>query len=304
MIKKITIFLMIGLFAISLFAQNDNFSAPIKWQRYKVSGMNASLLLPKLPVLTTRDSVCARQKKDNYAVYAEDVAYGFNVYSKSKSLIPNTCPDGIIFGVKSFEERIKELKVITQNNEGETVLINKKKVIYLRGQPISYWIFDDLENDKWVELWVANSDESNPKVRKFLTSLELVKKPKGIEIGEGADRVLGDAYPENNAVEKTKIDQKKSADNDESMPVRFITKPSPNYTEIAAKNNVSGSVILRVTLLANGGIGDVELTPEVLPFGLTEQAVIAAKKIVFLPARKNGVPYAVTKKIQFSFIIY
>jgi len=55
--------------------------------------------------------------------------------------------------------------------------------------------------------------------------------------------------------------------------------------------------------LFSGQIGSVEATKE-LPDGLTEQAILAAKRIKFSPARQNGRPITVTKQVEYSFSIY
>jgi len=41
-----------------------------------------------------------------------------------------------------------------------------------------------------------------------------------------------------------------------------------------------------------------------LGHGLTEEAVIAAKKIRFLPQTKNGQPVSVVKIVEYSFALY
>lgn len=302
--KQIILFLLIGLFTISAFSQNDKYSAPVKWDKYTVSDKNVSILLPKLPILTKYGDLCLQAEINNYAVYAEDVIYGFNIFSKTENKIPDFCSNQENFGEKSLEERIKELKDKIKSDKDKIVFINKKEVIFLKGELFSYWIFNDLENDKWVELWIANSDENNPNVRKFINSLNLNDKIKGIEIDDGADRVLGDFYPGKNETLNSKNDGKNTADNQNLIPVKFITRTSPIYTDEARSKGIQGSVTLNVTFMANGGIGDIEVISEELPFGLTEQAIKAAKKIIFLPARKNGVPFSETKRVQYTFTIY
>lgn len=85
--------------------------------------------------------------------------------------------------------------------------------------------------------------------------------------------------------------------------LKITSKPSPSYTKEARENNVQGTITLRVTFNANGTIGSV--TPvNSLPYGLTEQAISAARRITFQPAMKNGVPYRVVKQVTFSFTIY
>ena len=61
--------------------------------------------------------------------------------------------------------------------------------------------------------------------------------------------------------------------------------------------------MLRITLLANGSVGSVTVLKE-LPDGLTEMAIYAAKRIVFLPKRVDGKPVSVAIKLEYGFRIY
>jgi TonB family protein len=83
----------------------------------------------------------------------------------------------------------------------------------------------------------------------------------------------------------------------------ILSKPHPTYTDEARKNGVTGSVKLRVTFLDSGIIGDV-IPVNMLPDGLTESAVEAAKGIKFQPATKNGTPLTVTKLVEYSFTTF
>ena len=86
-------------------------------------------------------------------------------------------------------------------------------------------------------------------------------------------------------------------------PLKILSKPPAPYTDLARKNNVIGTVVLRVTFQPDGTVGPI--TPvRGLPYGLTEQAVAAARKIRFEPARANRKPVAVTKTVEYSFSIY
>lgn len=87
------------------------------------------------------------------------------------------------------------------------------------------------------------------------------------------------------------------------VPVKILDKPSPPYTNYARFYNLEGSVLLRLTLLANGEVGSV--TPiTTLPFGLTESAVQAARKVRFEASTLDGIPRTVTKSFLYSFRIY
>ncbi|HMT09156.1 MAG TPA: TonB family protein [Pyrinomonadaceae bacterium] len=85
--------------------------------------------------------------------------------------------------------------------------------------------------------------------------------------------------------------------------LKIISKPRAGYTDSARQNNVTGKVVLRITFLANGSIGSI--TPvSGLGYGLTEQAIAAARRIQFEPAKVNGVAQTTTKTFEYGFSIY
>lgn len=63
---------------------------------------------------------------------------------------------------------------------------------------------------------------------------------------------------------------------------------------------IRGSVRLRVEFLASGKIGTITVISE-LPLGATENAIEAARKIVFAPERKNSQNVTVYKIIGYNF---
>ena len=85
--------------------------------------------------------------------------------------------------------------------------------------------------------------------------------------------------------------------------LKILSKPRPGYTDAARTNNIQGTVILRVTFLASGQIGSISAVKG-LPNGLTEQAIAAARRISFEPAKRDGQGQSVTKQIEYSFSIY
>lgn len=88
-----------------------------------------------------------------------------------------------------------------------------------------------------------------------------------------------------------------------TVGVKILSKPRPSYTDAARQNNIQGSVTLRITFLANGQIGSISPVSG-LPYGLTEQAMVAARSIRFEPAKRGGVPIAKTMTVQYGFAIY
>ncbi|MFL6374273.1 MAG: energy transducer TonB [Pyrinomonadaceae bacterium] len=77
-------------------------------------------------------------------------------------------------------------------------------------------------------------------------------------------------------------------------------KPKPQYTSEARAANTEGTVILRVTFLANGKVGNIS-SVKGLPNGLTDAAIDAAKQIRFKSGTVNGVLTTVTKSVEYIF---
>jgi hypothetical protein len=87
----------------------------------------------------------------------------------------------------------------------------------------------------------------------------------------------------------------------ESLPNRsfkILAQPRAEYTEEGRNNNVNGVVRLVVEFLSSGKIGKVKVISG-LPFGLTEKAIEAAKKIKFIPTDRT-----VKKTVEYRFTLY
>ena len=88
-----------------------------------------------------------------------------------------------------------------------------------------------------------------------------------------------------------------------TSPLKVLSKPRAQYTDSARTNNVQGVVRLKITLMANGSVGNI--TPlNSLPYGLTEQAIAAARQIRFEPRKVNGTPQPSIVTFEYSFTIY
>jgi TonB family protein len=85
---------------------------------------------------------------------------------------------------------------------------------------------------------------------------------------------------------------KEGADNGYRVPipdrgVTFLRRRPAAYTEQAKQMKISGGMALVVEFLADGTVGEVKIV-EGLPAGLNESATDATKKMVFLPAVRQG----------------
>ncbi len=84
---------------------------------------------------------------------------------------------------------------------------------------------------------------------------------------------------------------------------RILSKPEPEYTEEARRNQITGTVVLRVVFSATGQVIDIR-TISSLPFGLTERAIMAARRIRFIPALKDNRPVSVYMQLEYNFNLY
>jgi len=84
---------------------------------------------------------------------------------------------------------------------------------------------------------------------------------------------------------------------------RLISKPEPQYTEDARKNQIVGTVVLKVVFSSNGSVTNIR-TVSGLPHGLTERAIAAARQIKFVPATKDGHQVSMWMQLEYNFNLY
>jgi len=84
---------------------------------------------------------------------------------------------------------------------------------------------------------------------------------------------------------------------------RLLSKPEPQYSEEARRNQITGRVLLRAVFASSGEVVDIRAV-DTLPFGLTEKAIAAARQIKFLPAMKNGHAVSVYMNLEYNFNLY
>jgi TonB family protein len=82
------------------------------------------------------------------------------------------------------------------------------------------------------------------------------------------------------------------------------SKPTPVYPREARRYGVEGEVKLRIILGAEGKVRDKIEVLEGLPFGITEEAIKAARLIKFEPARKDGRPVSQYVTVVYHFNLY
>jgi TonB family protein len=90
---------------------------------------------------------------------------------------------------------------------------------------------------------------------------------------------------------------------DVSSKARVLSKPEPQYTEEARKNQVTGTVVLRAVFTSGGQVTNIRAVSG-LPYGLTERAIAAARQIRFTPATKDGHAVSMHIQLEYNFNLY
>lgn len=90
---------------------------------------------------------------------------------------------------------------------------------------------------------------------------------------------------------------------DVSSKARVLSKPEPQYTEDARKNQVTGTVVLRAIFTSGGQVTNIRAVSG-LPYGLTERAIAAARQIRFTPATKDGHAVSMYIQLEYNFNLY
>lgn len=86
-------------------------------------------------------------------------------------------------------------------------------------------------------------------------------------------------------------------------PLKILSKPKASYTDSARQSNVQGTIKMAVLFGADGRVKNILLLRR-LGKGLDENAVKAARNILFEPKKRDGKPVSVVRIIEYSFRIY
>jgi len=84
---------------------------------------------------------------------------------------------------------------------------------------------------------------------------------------------------------------------------RVLSKPEPQYTEEARKNQIVGTVVLRAVFSSSGQVTNIRAVSG-LPYGLTDRAIAAARQIKFVPATKDGHQVSMWMQLEYNFNLY
>jgi len=297
---KASMTLVLSILLAGLVHAQSATDAPIDWTPYKIGDHKLSISFPKLPIRTDQADLCNEKKTDYFLAYAEEVVYKLTVVKRQKPAFPiSFCRTSSNFGIETLNARRAELEKSSEkiSSDGATELWTSRP----GGINQKVWIIDELKKGRWIELTVTGRGDL-PKAEEFMRSLDRTSDGNAIAVGDGSEQTLGDRGVDTSVMVASPTPDSITKEAG-SEPLAIIGKVKAQYTDAARSNKEQGTVTLRVTFLANGGIGNIDVTKG-LKYGLTERAIAAAKKMVFLPQRVKGVPASTSRPVSFSFNIY
>ena len=259
-------------------------SAPESWKRYTVSPQEFSVVLPTVPAMTTSTRFLYPSGKKRQEIllgaYADGLVYQVAVFEN----VPQ----------KSLDEFVAEqtaawkVDLASAHNIEIGGIPGKEFSFPARGGSARFFA----TNRRLYHFSVGGATSDDPRVKYFLESIVLGKKQDGFIVTDGP------GIPYNQDTGETPVSGK-----DVDQKARLAQKPEPVYTEAARQNQVVGTVVLKVVFTSSGNVSDIRIVSG-LPFGLTENAVAAAKKIKFYPAMKDGKRVSMWMQLEYNFNLY
>ncbi len=162
-----------------------------------------------------------------------------------------------------------------------------------RGKPVNETAQFFATEGRLYEFTVVGNDAEDEGTKQFFSSIVFGKKADGLNISDGEGMPFSTPNCDTIAGGGREVDRK----------VRVVMKPEPRYTESARQKQVTGRVIIKAVFSCNGSITDIRAV-EMLPNGLTEQAVAASRMIKFVPAVKNGKYVSMWLQLEYNFNLY
>ncbi|HEX6718398.1 MAG TPA: energy transducer TonB [Pyrinomonadaceae bacterium] len=253
-----------------------------QWRRYTVKREEFSVTLPALPWMT-RGNVL--RKVDGKSLLERQLKLYFDGVYYSIEAFENVEPR------QSLEQFIDEVGLSSDYDPATKRRLSIDGfagIEYLASNDISSGMVQFLATEQHLYRFVASAPSARAAaVKEFFSSIKLGKNPEGIEVSEPPATQVQSYTAETIYVE---VDVK----------VRIQTKPQPSYTEDALRHQISGTVILKAIFTKTGHVENIRVVSG-LPYGLTEEAVAAARKIKFTPAMKDGKPVSMWMQLEYNF---
>ncbi len=263
------------------------------WQRYTVKDEAFSVIFPTVPAVATYretvDRFGKRRRQRLLGAYADGLVYTVSCSENPKQELLEDFIEQEIFTHSTFD-RTSE-KDLKRNGFSGKQYFAPDKV------PGTVQIFKTGNTIYRFEVFGAPTDDT--RVQRYFSSVVLGKNASGIEVSDG----FGVPYEPEPKSDTDESVAKPFVGKDVTRKVVIVMKPPPSYTDDARQNAVTGVVVLKVVFSSDGSVINIR-TVTGLPYGLTEKAIEAARKIKFVPAVKDGKFVSMWMQLEFNFNLY
>jgi protein TonB len=260
----------------------------VEWQRYKVSGEEFSVLLPVIPAMSTSE------------VYID-------VSQHRRERVLGAYANGVVYAVYTFEKKSLSLDDVIKRFPNRDAQTEPVKVDGVSGIAFKFENDDRMTavqafatDHNFYAFQVSGSKLGNPAVGipQFLSSIRFSKAPQGNDTSDGPGDQSPVAIAETSSTPETIFSGRAV-----TIKPAVITKPEPRYTEIARQHGITGTVVLRAVFSSSGAVTNIHAV-SVLPDGLTEKAILAARGIRFIPSIKDGKFVSMWMELQYNFNLF
>lgn len=286
----LAIFLLI-LVAPGVMAQTQKGPAP--WKRYTVKAEAFSVTFPTLPAMATYEEFIDRfaklRRRRLLGAYANGVVYAVGCFENQSRELLEDFIEQEIFTYSTYD-RTSE-RDLKRNGFGGKQYFAPDKV------PGTVQIFS-IGNAVYM-FWVFGAPADDARVKQYFASIVLGKRASGIAVTDG----FGVPFESEPKAQTEANNAKPLLNREVSRKAVVVMKPEPMYTEEARKKGATGVVVLKVVFASDGNVTNIRTVTE-LPYGLTEKAIEAAKKMKFVPAVKNGKFVSMWMQLEYNFNLY
>lgn len=280
-------------------ADSSSSQTPGEWARYSIKGGEFSVLLPTTPAMTTYevrvDPFSKNRVRHIVSAYSQGVVYAVFVSERKLSL----------------EEFISASRYSSPNDSKRDV-----KVGSFSGKEYTFQDADTRRvtqyfiTKRYIYSFIAHgSSLGNPDVGipRFFESISFQPTSTDISIvdgsGEQPPASAPAPTPTPTAATTATSDHRIVSPKETSTKAKVITKPEPTYTEDARRNQLTGTVVLRAVFSSSGAVTNIRAVSG-LPYGLTDNAIAAARQIRFIPAIKDGHFVSMYIQLEYNFNLY
>ena len=252
---------------------------PSSWSRYTVKDEEFSVKLPTLPSMTTSKVFQARIQKQRLERQLK-TAFAGVIYTID--VFENREPK------QSLEEFVAEqnagaaLDLATERNLSGNGVAGKEYSLQNKTYPGTAQFF---ATEQRLYRFIAIGPAQHEGVKQFFSSIVLGKKPEGTKVEDGPGIPLELDTGERIFI-GAEVDTKP----------RLLAKPEPVYPG----DGLRGKVVLRAVFAGDGTVTNIRVISTTHD-ELTDRSIDAARRIRFVPARKDGKPVPMWMQLEYNF---